>query len=238
MVKEKPLKFSKDTLQFLVKAGRQKNPNWLEKNKEEYEKVLRQPFIHLAETVKAELKTLAKDYHFPSKGLARIKRPDFKVIGGQPQYKDWISMIASRPSKQRFESNPHLFFGLFPNEETQVLLASGLWQPTSHQTLLIREAIRKDATPFHQLFADKAFKTRFKTGFSMDNMAARVPKGFSADHDDIHWIMLKNFVVLKSIKLKDFCSPRFNDLVVADFKQGLRLNKLLDLAIQSNWPPQ
>ncbi len=101
-------KFSKKTLDFLVKAGKQKSPSWLEKNMEEYEKVLRGPFIELAELVKKDLQPFARDYHFPSKGLARIKRPDFKVAGGQSQYKDWISMMASRPSKSRFESNPHL----------------------------------------------------------------------------------------------------------------------------------
>lgn len=124
------MKFSKKTLEFLKKAGRQKNPNWLEKHQKEYESVLRGPFVHLAERVKAALWRSAPGYHFPTKGLARIKRPDFKVARGQNQYKDWISMIATRPSLSRFESNPHLFFGLFPNEETTIILAGGLWQPT------------------------------------------------------------------------------------------------------------
>ncbi len=236
MTKTKSFKFSKASLDFLVKAGRQKKSDWLDKNVEEYEEVLKKPFIELAEKVKNALKPLAPDYHFPSKGLARIKRPDFKVAGGQPQYKDWISMIASRPSKSRFESNPHLFFGLFPNEEQKILLAGGLWQPTSPQTRRIREAINEDAEPFHELFKDPEFKSRFESGFSIDNTASRVPKGFSEDHPDIAWIKLKNFVVLKEIKLKNFSSAKFSDAVIEDFRQALRLNKLLDKAIKGDWP--
>ncbi len=231
-------KFSKQTLDFLVKAGRQKKPDWLEKNSEQYEKVLRKPFIELAEKIKAALQPAAADYHFPSKGLARIKRPDFKVAGGEAQYKDWISMIATRPSKSRFESHPHLFFGLFPNEEAAILIAGGLWQPTSQQTRLIREAISKDAGPFHELFADPPFKARFKKGFSMDHVSNRVPRGFPSDHEDLAWIQLKKFVVLKEVSVKDFSAKNFSESVIKDFKQALRLNQLLDRALKLDWPPR
>ena len=234
--KIKPQKFSKETLDFLVKAGKQKNPKWLEKNMEEYESVLRGPFIALAEQIKRSLLPLARDYHFPSKGLARIKRPDFKVAGGQSQYKDWISMITARPSKSRFESNPHLFFGLFPNEDDKILIAGGLWQPTSQQARLIREAISKDAAPFHKLFSDKQFKSCFKTGFYMKDISARTPRGFSDEHKDIAWIKLKKFVVYKVISVKDFSSANFKDAVVRDLQQALRLNQLLDQALKMQWP--
>ena len=238
MKKLKPYKFSRRTLDFLIKAGRQKNPDWLDKNIVEYEEVLRKPFIDLAEKVKAALKPLAPDYHFPSKGLARIKRPAFKVAGGQTQYKDWISMIPTRPSKSRFESNPHLFFGLFPNEKASVLLAGGLWQPTSQQTRLIREAISKDSDPFHKLFSDAQFKACFKNGFFMDEISSRVPRGFSENHEDINWIKLKKFVVHKKISIKDFSSANFSELVIKDFKQALRLNRLVDKALKLEWPPR
>lgn len=239
MIKKiKPKKFSKKTLDFLVKAGKQKSPTWLDKNIKEYENVVRGPFIDLAEQVKAALQPLARDYHFPSKGLARIKRPDFKVAGGQSHYKDWISMIATRPSKSRFESNPHLFFGLFPNEDHKILIAGGLWQPTSQQTRLIREAINKDAEPFHQLFSDKHFKSCFKNGFRMEDFSSRTPRGFSESHQDIAWIKLKKFVVYKVISVKDFSSSKFSEAVIKDFKQALRLNQLLDQALKIQWPPQ
>lgn len=235
MKKPKSYKFSKRTLDFLIKAGKQKNPLWLEKNMDEYEEVVRKPFIQLAENIKTALMPLAPGYHFPSKGLARIKRPDFKVAGGQAQYKDWISMIATRPSKSRFESNTHLFFGLMPNEKDTILVAGGLWQPSSKQTRLIREAINQDAEPFHELFADKQFKSRFKDGFYLADMSSRVPRGFSEDHDDVNWLKLKKFVVYKKISMKDFSSPKFSEYLIADFKQALRLNQLLDKALNLEW---
>lgn len=231
------IRFSKKSLDFLAKAGKQKSENWLERNQSEYEKLLKTPFISLAEKLKRELRPLAPDYHFPTKGLGRIKRPAFKVAGGQDLYKDWVSLIATRPSKSRFESHPHLFFGLFPNEDHQVLVAAGLWQPTSRQTRLIREAIAKDASPFSELFEDKTFNKRFKNGFCMDKVSTRTPRGFSETHEDIAWIKLKNFVVLKKISIRDFSSTKFGENIVADLKQGLRFNRLLDKALKLQWPP-
>ena len=236
MTISKQARFSQKTLDFLVKAGRQKKPDWLEKNADDYEKHVRAPFVELAQKIKAALQLSAPDYHFPSKGLARLKRPDFKVAGGQNQFKDWLSMIPTRPSRSQFESNPHLFFGLFPNEDAKILIAGGLWQPTSKQTRLIREAIYKDAVPFHELFEDESFKARFKKGFKMEHTSVRIPRGFSADHQDIDWIKLNRFVVMKEMSIKDFSSPNFSNSVIKDFKQALRLNQLLERALSLNWP--
>ena len=81
-----PIRFSKKALDFLVKAGKQNKEDWLEKNQAEYEKVLKKPFIALAIKLKVRLRPLAPKYHFPTKGLGRIKRPAFKVARGQPLY--------------------------------------------------------------------------------------------------------------------------------------------------------
>ncbi len=146
-------------------------------------------------------------------------------------------MIATSPSKNRFESNPHLFFGLFPNEDHKILIAGGLWQPTSQQARLVREAISKDAKPFRKLFSDKQFRSCFETGFHMEDVSSRTPRGFSEEHKDIAWIKLKKFVVYKVISQKDFSSTKFEDAVIKDLKQALRLNQLLDHALKMRWPP-
>ena len=201
----------------------------------EYENVVKAPFIALAVKLKSELISLAPDYHFPSKGLGRIKRPAFKVAAGMPLYKDWLSYIASKPAASRFESQPHLFFGLFPNEKDRILVACGLWRPSSRQTRLIREAISKDSEPFKKLFKSKNFKARFPNGFSMDEVSARTPRGFPDQHKDIHWIKLKNFIVMRKLTVPQLSSKTFSDELAEDLKQGLKLNRLLEKAIAMQW---
>ena len=72
----------------------------------------------------------------------------------------------------------------------------------------------------------------------MDNTSDRVPRGFPVDHKDMNWLKLKRFVVWKEISIKDFSSSNLSESVIGDFKQALRLNKLLDKALRLDWPPQ
>lgn len=222
---------SKKSLDFLIKAHKQKNPLWIERNSAEYETVLKKPFIQLAENIKSHLQPLARDYHFPTKGLGRIKRAAFKVEPGEALYKDWLSMISTRPSTSRFESHPHLFFGLFANETDKVIVAAGLWQPTSQQTKLIRKHIATQPEVFHKLFKNKKFKARFSDGFWTKESTERVPKGFLENHPDVGWIKLKKFVVYKVYSVKELSQRDFHKEVIEDFKQGLELNKILDEAL-------
>jgi uncharacterized protein (TIGR02453 family) len=223
-------KFSSKTIPFLKKAGQQTSPDWLDENQDAYEELLRLPFIDLAVGLKEALLPFAPDYHFPTKGIGRIKRAANKVVDGEPHYKDWLSLSASKPSGSRFERNPHLFFGILPNEPAYqgIIVAGGLFMPSGPQLKKVRSAITADSEPFHRLFNDRDFKARFKSGFILTNSASRIPRGFDADHPDLDWIKLKNFLVQKKILLTEFTSLELVDHVTKDFKQLLRLNRLIE----------
>ncbi len=89
-------------------------------------------------------------------------------------------------------------------------------------------------SPFHELFADSQFKAQLKKGFFVDETSDRVPRRFATDHEDLVWIRLKKFVVMKEIPIKIFSSAKFGESVIMDFKQALRLNRLLDQALKLN----
>lgn len=226
-------KFSAKTIEFLKKAGREKRVNWLEKNQGDYDLLLREPLTHLATTVKEEISSLAPDYHYPQKGLGRLKRPANRVAErGGGLYKNWIHYSAARPRQSRFETNPNLFFLInTEDKDDPVLVAGGLYMPSSRQTKAIREAIARDASPFEKLFADKDFKRCFRGGFSLEKSATRPPRGFDPAHPKIDWLKLQAFFVWRPYSMKEFSSPKFAEIVVKDFKQILRLNRLLEKAL-------
>ncbi|MGK5083954.1 DUF2461 family protein [Bdellovibrionota bacterium FG-1] len=224
--------FSKKTLEFLTRASRQKNPTWLDKNREEYEETLLQPLQHLASTLKAALSSKAPGYHFPQKGIGRLKRPSNRVEKGGALYKNWLVYSASRPAESRFERNPSLVFVLEPSEgKDSVLVAGGLYMPSSRQVRAIREAIAVDASAFEALFRSKAFSHCFPEGFSDERVSTRVPRGFDASHPHIDWIKLQAFFVWRSYSVREFSSPRFAKQMVIDCTQILRLNEFLDRAV-------
>lgn len=226
-------RFSRQTIAFLKKAARQKRPDWLDRNREEYEKLLHSPLQSLARELKAQISPLAPGYHFPQKGIGRIRRSSLAMRerGGGP-FKDWLAYSAARPRKSRFEHNPNLFFLIQADDPKDgVLVAGGLYMPSSRQLRALREAVAEDASAFEALFKDKEFKRCFKGGFSDEKISSRPPRGFDPNHPKIAWIKLQAFFVWKPYKLQEFTSPKFAQLVARDWKQILRLNELLDQAL-------
>ena len=223
-------RFSNQTIPFLTKAGQQTDPTWLDDNQSTYEQVVRLPFLEIAETFKSELQSTVPSYHFPTKGIGRIKKSSANVVSGGAQFKDWLSISASEPSGSRFEKNPHLFFGILPNVAPYmgVIVAGGLFMPSGPQLKKIRNALAENAKPFHQLFNDPDFKARFQGNFSNENVGSRVPRGFAPDHPDLEWLKLKAFLVVKKISHAQFTSAGLALSVVEDFKQLVRLNRLLE----------
>lgn len=229
-------KFSEKSLEFLNSASTQDEPAWLEENDADYQQLIRLPLIALATTLKDALSVESNGYHFPTRGIGRIKKPSNKVGLNGTQFKDWVSLIATRPSLSRFEKNPLLFFGLLPNDPqwNGVVVAGGLYMASSTQTRRIRQAIANDSTPFKKLFADKAFKSSFKSSFEPMMKGQKCPRGFDADHPDVEWIKLKTFFVCKKLTMKEFSSPDLPESLVREFRQLLRLNALLDAAIDGD----
>ena len=224
------MKFSNRTLPFLTEAGQQTDPNWLDENQAIYEAHVRGPFVDVAERLKTALQPSVPDYHFPVKGIGRIKKTANHIVSGGPCCKDWLSISISKPSESRFERNPHLFFGILPNIPPYrgVVVAGGLFMPSGPQLKKVRNAIAQDAQPFHALFADPAFKARFKVDFSREEVASRAPRGFDPDHPDMEWLKLKRFLVVKKLSTAEFTSADLVPAVAEDFKQLIRLNRLLE----------
>jgi len=229
-------KFSENTLKFIIKASKQKKEDWLDKNRDEYERDLQLPLQNLAQYLQSKLQSSAADYHFPQRGIGRIKRSANRIKEYGTIYKDWINYSASRPAESRFESNPNLYFEIDPTDSDgdHVLVAGGLYHPSSAQLRAIRNAIAEDATAFQKLFASKSFSSRFKGGFCKDRISSRVTRGFDPEHPRMEWLRLQAFFVWRAYSKKEFTSPKFPEVVAQDWKQILRLNELLDQTIQAS----
>jgi len=103
------------------------------------------------------------------------------------------------------------------------------------QARCVRQAIVRNAEPFKHLCRDTEFKKRFTHGFDPMTKATRCPRGFDAHHPDIEWIKLKTFSVSKVLSAKVVTSPELAHNVVGDFRQLLRLNALLQQAVDGSW---
>ena len=78
------------------------------------------------------------------------------------------------------------------------------------------------------MLADPALKARFKVDFSREEVASRAKRGFDPDQPDKEWLKLKRFLVVKKLSTAEFTSADLVPAVAEDFKQLIRLNRLLE----------
>ena len=117
-----------------------------------------------------------------------------------------------------------------------ILVAGGLYMPSSRQVRAIREAIARDATPFDRLFASKDFARQFPDGFSDEQISSRNPRGFDPNHPRMPWLRLQAFFVWHHYTKKEFKAADFAEKVARDWKQILRLNEILEGILSGKAP--
>ena len=219
---KKPI-FTQASIDFVTKASKQKKVEWLEKNREEYEEVLVKPMRALMEDAAKALKSEARGYRFPLQNRVRIKRSHESRAEGVP-FRDWIGVSVSRDSGSRYESCPNLYFE-FNHED--ILSAGGLYIPSSEQTKRIRQWIDHDPSLLDELFQDKEFKKLFPD-FGDERRLKTKPRDYPIDHPRIEWLKLSGFYVWRPFKKKEFFSKNFSELLIRDWHQILKLNRILD----------
>ena len=220
--------YSKKSIDFIAKAARQKKANWLDLNREEYDEVLVQPTKEIITNVAKELQKEAPGYRFPNRQFARLKRGADQSKG---PFRDWVGVSITRDSGSRYEDLPYLYFHL--SEEDQ-FTAGGLYMPSADQTKHIRKWIADDASALEELLEDRDFKKVFKE-LGTERMLKTKPRDYAIDHPKIDWLKLSAWYVWRPIPQKVLFSKKLDEVLIEDFRQVLRLNRILDLYIKS-WP--
>jgi uncharacterized protein (TIGR02453 family) len=224
--------FSKRSMDFITRAQRQKKPEWLDRNREEYQDVLVEPMRELMTAVARELRQAAPGYRFP-KVFARIRRSSDRAKT-QGTYKNYIGAGISRDSGSMYEDLPSLYLHISP-ENGNSFSAGGLYMPSARQTKQIRAWIDHDSSLLEDLLADRQFKKRFKDGLGNERMLKTKPRDYPIDHPKIDLLKLSGWYVWRPFTKKEIFSPKFADHLIADWTQVLRLNTVLDHYTNS-WP--
>lgn len=224
--------FTEASLKFLKKAAKQKKADWLDKNWDEYQEVLVEPMKELMTVVARELRGETPGYRFPRAGFARIKR-SWESEGNDGPFRDWFHVSVSRDSKSRYDSLPNLYFHFADND---FHTAGGLYVPSADQTKHIRKWIDKDPSELEALLADPDFKKRFK-GLGTERVLKTKPRDYPIDHPRFDWLRLQGWYVWRYVTPKQALSKKLADVIVEDWRQVLRLHRILDRWI-TTWPKE
>ena len=177
-MKKSGARFSAASIEFISKASKQKKAEWLDRNFEEYEKVLVHPMRELISHAEKKLKDLAPGYRFPKRNFARLRRNADRAID-YGMYRNWVGVSISPDSGSRYESLPNLYFEI---SEEDILSAGGLYLPGADQTKHIRSWIDQDPSRLEELLADKKFKKIYKNGLGDERVLKTKPRDYPLDH--------------------------------------------------------
>lgn len=218
--------FSKKTLDFLAEAATETSPQWLKQNKRAHEEYLIRPLSALAHHLAEHLRTAegVRGYRFPLRGFGRLRRPKHKIEPGDPAYRRWVHLRATRPSNSLFDENPSLYFYL---SDQKIFAGGGLYDCSSRQIKQLRAWLAEDPKDLKALLKSKAFARIFPRGLETKKSLKTFPRDYPRDHKRIEWLRLQAYFVTQNFTKREFYSESFGDLVLKNWEQTLRLNALL-----------
>lgn len=221
----------KPTIAFLKKSGDQSSSDWLALHKKEHQTLLVEPLKNLALFLADETSRnpLARGYKFPRRGFGRLRRPSHKVLPGQPAYRDFVHLQASKPSRSIFDMNPGLYFYMSP---TRVFAGGGLYEPSSRQIKTLRAWLAENPPELKAILKSKKFKDIFPRGLERDKILKTYPRAYTPDHPRIQDLRLQAYYVTREFTKKDLYSPDFAKTLLETWAQALRLNDLLFTTIE------
>ena len=181
-------RFSPEALKFFVELKRHNNRPWFLKNKETYERQIKEPMVSFVLALNAELRSLAPELITePKRAIYRIYR-DVRFSADKSPYKTHTAALFA-PRWLGKHACAGLYFHVAHDE---LLLAGGVYMPGPKELLAIRNHIAANPTAFRKILAHRQIAS---LGGLQGDQLVRVPKGFAPDHPAADLLRYKQFLV-------------------------------------------
>lgn len=219
--------FTPATWDFLSDLRANNDRLWFEANKKRYEAHVKAPLLHFITAFAEPLRRLHPDFVAdprPAGGsMFRIHR-DVRFSRDKSPYK----VHAAAHFRHRAGKDAHapgFYVHLEPGDS---MLGIGLWQPEPPVLQQLRTSLVDHP--------DRWIAARDATGFRppwsiTGERAARVPKGYPADHPLADDLRLKDFVAMCPLSEEEIFGPDFVDIVYDRFSRAVPMQRALLTAI-------
>ncbi|WP_207426577.1 DUF2461 domain-containing protein [Pedobacter sp. SYSU D00535] len=205
---------TRSTLDFLSKLQENNHREWFQEHKSEYESARENVYEFTLALIKilSEIDPTVPADLDPKNCVMRIYR-DIRFSKDKTPYKTNFGIAISGNGKNF--KGPGYYFHIQPGKS---FIAGGSWFPGAEELKAIRQEIDYNASDFHDLVNDAAFKEMFGD-LDTEGKLKTVPKGYSADHPEIEYLKLKSFTVSRLVTDAELSSPKVNALAQAAFEK-------------------
>jgi uncharacterized protein (TIGR02453 family) len=215
----------KDILQFLRKLKQNNSREWMQENKQEYLKQ-KEAFSDLVlRTINA---LTASDRNLqglePKDCIFRINR-DIRFSKDKTLYKTHFGAYMAPGGRKSML--PGYYLHLEPGNKS--ILASGLYRPSGKLLSQVRQEIDYNGDNLVSLVEATSWKKEF--GGLQGDRLIKAPKGYAMDHPLIHYLQLKSYLAVRSVKDTEATATSFPEDLVQVFQRMKPLVDFLNTAI-------
>lgn len=182
--------FPVEGMAFLRSLKKNNNRDWFLPRKPVFEEKVRQPMIELVTAIHSRMLRFAPEYvGEPAKCVYRIYR-DTRFAKDKTPYKTFASALMMRSGFVKNEGSAGIYFSVSPED---IEVAGGIYMPDRDVLLAVRQHVADNSRQFRATFANPKIKRWF--GDLWGESAARIPKGFDANHPAADLIRRKHYVL-------------------------------------------
>lgn len=214
----------KEVMQFLAQLAANNNKEWMDAHKQAYQDA-RKRFIEVVDQLlvgmsgfeprMSELK--AKDCIF------RINR-DIRFSNNKSPYKNNFGAYFAPGGKNVVA--PGYYIHIQPG---QSFFGGGIYMPDGETIKKIRQEIDYNPDELLNLLQQPEFHEWF--GSLTGEQLKTAPKGYPADHPNIHLLRMKSFIAMKSLTDAQVTGERLVETVVRGFQVMKPLNDYLTVSV-------
>jgi len=189
---------------FLKDLKRNNDRTWFEKNRDRYERDVKEPLQgFIVDFARPLAKISPRFVADPRRSLFRIHR-DVRFSKDKRPYKT-NAALHFRHERAANAHTPGFYLHLEPGG---VFGGFGIWRPDGPAQSRIRGAIVADPTGWKRIVGAKRFRERLEVA---GDSLKRPPRGFDPEHPLIEDLKRKDFITVATFTETDATRPRFLD---------------------------
>ncbi len=217
------MKLEPQFYQFLKQVAANNNREWFKAHKNEFDKMVFEPFKRLTEAVIAKMQQIDPQIQIDFKQAAFRFYRDTRFSADKTPYKLWMGAAVSRDGRKNTRY-PELYFQFGPGEN---FIAAGLYRPDKDTLYKIRKTIAQNPQPFKESMTDSDIYKYFPEGFQGERNKRLPHKAWMQVAQNYPCILNKQFFVVKYYRPEDILRPDLDEFIIAHYRAVKKFNNWL-----------
>lgn len=223
--------FNTSFFRFLEELAGNNDRDWFQRNKDRYEREVRDPLIQFVLDFGKPLRKISPAFVADPRpvggSIFRIHR-DTRFSKDKRPYKTHAG-IQFRHARAKDVHSPGFYVHLEPKN---VFVGAGIWRPDTAAQLAVRTAIVEDPARWKKILRAKSFRDRLELA---GDSLKKPPRGFDAEHPLVDDLRRKDFIAVATFPQREACAPGFLAQVASTFRGATPFVHFLTDALDLEW---